>query len=298
MSKVQPDQMPDYPEQALQRFNPFEAELKQAAADYSNLTISGAEDASGYDAVRNAIARFTGLRTGIEKTRTEIKAPALLFGRRVDAEAKRLTDLIAGAESKLRKEKARIDEIREDERRAAERAEMERYKQRTDQLFAVGFVYDGSDYIAGNIAVWADGLLKLTDEQFVELLENGRKEIEIEKASKQAYAEQLVREAEQAYARKSEQAAKEAATARQTVQDQRSPETTQPPIEVKAGAPGLTEVEPDAFFRPVAIVSAPEHPNPYITGFHTAINAVLQILDTPEKFTRAELRAKIQHLKP
>lgn len=285
------DQTPDYPTQALQRFNPFEAELTQAAADYANLTISGPEDASGYDAVRNAIARFTGLRTGIEKTRTEIKAPALLFGRRVDAEAKRLTDLISGAEAALRKEKARIDEIRENARLAAERAEMERYKQRTDQLFEVGFVYDGSDYIAGNIAVWADGLLKLTDEQFDELLENGRKEIEIEKARKQALAEQLVREAEQAE--------KEAAKALQMAQEQRGPETTQPPIEVKAGDTEPTEVEPGAFFRPVAIVMSPsEKENIFSSGFNAAINRILGILDRPEKFTRAELREKIQKLKP
>jgi hypothetical protein len=282
MSKISPDQTPDYPTQALQRFNPFEAELKQAAADYASLAIAGIDDSSGYDAVRNAIARFTGLRTGIEKTRVEIKAPALEFGRKVDKEAKRLTDLISGAESALRKEKARIDEIREDERRAAERAEMERYKLRTDQLFEAGFVYDGADYIAGNIAIWADGLLKLTDEQFAECLETGRNEAAIEKARQQKAAEQLVKDAQ----------------ARQLADNQREAESAQQDAETEQRTPRLTGGEPYPVFEPVAIVSAPENVDRFAAGFSLAVVQILKILESPEKFTRAELRAKIQSLKP
>lgn len=273
----QPETVTDYPSQALQRFNPLEAELKQAAADYAGLTIAGPDDLQGYEVVQKAIARLVGLRTGIEKARVEIKAPALEFGRKVDKEAKRLTDFVLTAELDLKKEKARIDEIHADEERAKQRAEMELFQRRADKLFEVGFLFDGTDYIAGSLHILAAGLVGLTEKKFEECLVIGAKEIADEKARK----------------------IKESSGVQ--IQTNVLPDLPEESIDEGSGT-----VTPVVFADGPGLVYEPGNETSgeldlaaiFAAGFEDCQKKVLKILESPDKFTRDKLRELITSLKP
>ena len=82
-----------------------------------------ASDNAGYHAVRLAIADVRKVRVDVEKARKDLKADALEYGRKVDAEAKRVTALLLEIEEPLKAEKARIDDAKETARREKEEAE-------------------------------------------------------------------------------------------------------------------------------------------------------------------------------
>lgn len=83
------------------------AELKQ---ELSGLTE--------YNAVSKGIAKVRTLRTRIEATRKQLKADSLAWGRKVDAEAKRITEQLEAIEEPLKLLKAAIDEAKEREKAA------------------------------------------------------------------------------------------------------------------------------------------------------------------------------------
>jgi chromosome segregation ATPase len=90
---------------------------------YGGLTIKSQSD---YEMVRLAIADVRSIRTGVEKSRKELKADALEYGRKVDAEAKRVTALLEAIELPLLTEKSRVDRERAAERDRKEAEARER----------------------------------------------------------------------------------------------------------------------------------------------------------------------------
>src|SRR3990167_6370808 len=95
-----------------------------ATAKAVAITLS-ADTPKGYEEVRLALADLRGYRVSIEKRRVELKADALDYGRRVDAEAKRLTGLIVEIEEPLSQKKHDVDY-----EKSRLRAEAEAEKQR------------------------------------------------------------------------------------------------------------------------------------------------------------------------
>lgn len=63
----------------------------------------------GYEMVRQGIATVRDLRTGVEKTRKKLKEDSLEWGRKVDAEAKRLTAMLLEIETPLVSRKEAVD---------------------------------------------------------------------------------------------------------------------------------------------------------------------------------------------
>ncbi len=84
------------------------------------LTGLTADTHNGYQQVKAGIAEVTTLRTGVERDRKELKKSALDWGRKVDSEAKRVTNLILEIERPLRLEKARIDSEADRKRKEVE----------------------------------------------------------------------------------------------------------------------------------------------------------------------------------
>lgn len=74
------------------------------------LTGLSADTQPGYQIVKAGISEVRGYRTGVEKSRKELKKSALDWGRKVDAEAKRVTALLEEIEAPLKAEKDRIDD--------------------------------------------------------------------------------------------------------------------------------------------------------------------------------------------
>lgn len=111
--------MPPDTQMELTRFSPTDAAIAELAKAYLPLTISGVDDAAGYEAVHQARMDVKGKRVEIEKTRKELKADAIAFGRKVDDAAKRLTTLLRPIESHLLQEEKAIDDEKDRIKNAA-----------------------------------------------------------------------------------------------------------------------------------------------------------------------------------
>lgn len=120
-----------------QKANIIQFEAATAVIEY-NITEAGlaelrkkctglkAFDKAGYKAITQALSEIRGLRTDIEKCRVEYKSDALEYGRRIDAEAKRVTALILEIENPLKTEKDNYDAEQARIKTEAERIEQER----------------------------------------------------------------------------------------------------------------------------------------------------------------------------
>lgn len=100
------------------------AELRERLG---GLKIVTAED---YKTVAGAIAEVRTLRVGVDKKRKELKADAMAWGKKVDVEAKRITEQLVEIEGPLKLERTRVDDEKE-----AEKALLAQQKQdRIDEL--------------------------------------------------------------------------------------------------------------------------------------------------------------------
>jgi hypothetical protein len=108
-------------ETQLQRFSPADAAIAAMSEEYAGLEIKGLDDHEGFELVRAARLRVRKHRTEVEKTRKELKADALAYGRAVDGEAKRITTLLLQVETPLAAQESTIKEARE--RQEQERVE-------------------------------------------------------------------------------------------------------------------------------------------------------------------------------
>lgn len=104
----------------LVQYSKTEAALAELRGKYQGATFD-LTTTKGDKEARAARLELTTLRTSLEKRRKEFKAPALEFGKKIDAEAARITSEIEALEQPI------DAQIRADEnRRAAEKAERER----------------------------------------------------------------------------------------------------------------------------------------------------------------------------
>lgn len=105
---------------------------------YQELTIAGVEDKEGLKRVHAARIEVRDVRVNLEKSRKELKASALEFGRRVDAEAKRIRLMLEPIEQHLidqeeaiLSEKKRLYEIEQQKKLA-------KLNDRLDKLGSIG----------------------------------------------------------------------------------------------------------------------------------------------------------------
>lgn len=103
----------------LAKFSLQDAAIATMAQQYGTLTINGVEDTEGFKAVHAARMVVKDHRVKVEKVRKELKADALEWGRKVDAEAKRITLLLEPIEGHLTKQEDVYEEAKEAIRNAA-----------------------------------------------------------------------------------------------------------------------------------------------------------------------------------
>lgn len=126
----------------LAEFRKQDAAIAKLAEQYLPLKINGLEDRDGFKAVHEARMIVKNTRVSVEKKRVELKADALAYGRAVDTEAKRLTELLEPIESHLSAEEDAVVQERERIRRAAEERRRAMIQDRVDKLAACGVVAD------------------------------------------------------------------------------------------------------------------------------------------------------------
>lgn len=110
----------------LIKFHVADAAIAELSAKYAPLKVNGVHDQAGLAAVHEARMTVKGLRVDVEKTRVALKADALEYGRKVDAEAKRLIGLLTPIESRLEEEETAVarekERMKEEERRKKQAA--------------------------------------------------------------------------------------------------------------------------------------------------------------------------------
>jgi chromosome segregation ATPase len=104
---------------SLERFNVTDAAIAAMREKYMPLTIAGLDDACGLQAVHAARMVVKSHRVQVEKVRKDLKADALEYGRKVDAEAKRITAMLEPIETHLANAEGRIEAEKETIRNAA-----------------------------------------------------------------------------------------------------------------------------------------------------------------------------------
>jgi hypothetical protein len=126
----------------ITKFNLPDAAIAQMADEYLPLKIAGVTDAAGFKAVHEARMIVKSKRVEVEKVRKELKADALEYGRKVDAEAKRIASMLEPIESHLTAEEdayqAEKDRIKNEARlkaeaEAREKAEAEAARLKAEQ---------------------------------------------------------------------------------------------------------------------------------------------------------------------
>src|SRR6201989_3089420 len=117
-------------------FDLTDAGIKVLQEKYTGLVVSR-EDTKAEKHLREAIADIRVHRTAVEKRRKELKAGALEYGRKVDAEAARITVALESIEQPLKLIKDEIDSERarlKAEEEAKEEARISKIKSRLERI--------------------------------------------------------------------------------------------------------------------------------------------------------------------
>ena len=111
--------------------------IKALKSQYLPLVVKGEDDKAGFEACDKARKHVKTLRCEVESRRKELKADALEYGRRVDSEAKRLTDLLTPIENHLEHQVAIVAEAKKRREEAERKAKEDRFHARLTALSAV-----------------------------------------------------------------------------------------------------------------------------------------------------------------
>jgi hypothetical protein len=174
--------------------------IKELNERYANLTVSDLNDRPAYIAAKDGAKLVKGLRTGVETKRKELKEFPLKYGRAVDAEAKRITELLTPIESHL---KAQVDKYEKAEEEA-KKADMAR---KHTLLLDNGWQFTGQFYVCGPISMTPTQAMELSDERLEKALDHGLAELQRQAAEKQRREEEAKRQAEEAERLRKEQEA-------------------------------------------------------------------------------------------
>lgn len=278
---------------AVQAYELPDEQIRVMREFCEKIAIAGPEDKANYKLATQAYSKVKKTRTAIEAKRKELKEPALEFGRAVDAEAKRLTALIEPVESAL---KAKIDVID----REKERQEQERRNHLHNEMITAGYKFQSGVYVVGNMLHSQQQVWDATQAQIVDMIQNGLAEVRRIEAE-QAELDRLRKLAEEAEARKVVEAIKEPNIPNYVeYPNEGTPHTSMAPNDPFANIPSVLPPQKQEPIAPASTSTTPiEDFRPgYIEGFNAAKVRIIEILESPEKLTRAQWIDKIGRMKP
>ena len=105
---------------------------------YMALKVSGLDDEEGFSAVHDGRMVVKGKRIEVEKKRKEYKAESLAYGRKIDAEAKRIFSLLKPIEDHLQSQENIITKEKKRIKAQEEAKEKLKIETRASELFALG----------------------------------------------------------------------------------------------------------------------------------------------------------------
>jgi len=267
---------PDAIPAAIAQYSIKEAVL-ESIKQYKSFKIS---DKPSYDKAVKLANNAKKLRSGIESKRKELVAPALEFQRAINDEAKRLTAIIQPTEKHLNSEIKRIDD-----EEAARKLLL--HKKRSDELREAGFMFDGRFWMAGLFSLEASKISELNEEDYGNILDDGKKYVEGERKRKEAEEQRQREEAERIRAdrekldrEKAEMAEKLAELEKLKSQQEQQPKSidnafdNHPPLNDDLQRIGNGERVPDPFFTPSSNEEHPQRMNPFTGARFNPTNGI------------------------
>jgi hypothetical protein len=223
-----------------------EERIAEAATFVNNLTIAGIDDKENYKLAKNVLAGVKKWRTSIEAKRKKLKAVALEYGRKVDGEAKRLTELVSKVEADLTWKVDAIDKAIEEARKAEQ---LRRHKLLTEAAWQ----FTGAWYVCGVHSIDASTMPTASEEQLTEWLTIGQAELT------RLEAERI---------RKEEEAKAAAEAARKAAEDAKrlEAENAQKDAELAEMRRKLAEMEAANKPQPTAPAPTPSAPAPNVSA--------------------------------
>ena len=129
-------------EHAISEIAKTDAAIEQIREEYLQLVVAGPQDQAGFKSAETALKKVVRIRTSVEKTRKELKADSVRYGKAVDSEAKRVREAIEPIEEHL---KTQCDVVRLEEARqkvAAENARRDEVNGWVAELSELGWPVD------------------------------------------------------------------------------------------------------------------------------------------------------------
>lgn len=161
---------PDMIAQAIAKYGTPDETIAKIQTEYMPLSVKE----NGIETVSGARKEVKRLRISIENKRKELKADALAFGKAVDGEAKRLTDLIVPVEQHLQEEEDVYEAGKAMEKRIKLEAQQRKTQERVNTLTAAGV--KNIDLIA--VQSLTDAAFELLVSEQIKLAEEARIEAE------------------------------------------------------------------------------------------------------------------------
>ena len=121
-------------------YNITDAAIAKMENLYMDLTVDGIDDKEGFESVRSGRMVVKGKRIEVEKKWKSYKVDSLAWGRKVDAEAKRIFTLLKPIEDHLVSQEEIITKEKERKKVENERIEQIMIKGRVESLFEVDVV--------------------------------------------------------------------------------------------------------------------------------------------------------------
>jgi len=287
------------PEEISKAYELPDAKIAEIRDFCNKVNIAGVEDKANYKTATQALSKVKKFRTGIEAKRKELKEPFLEAGKAIDAEAKRLTALLAPIEESLSSKIKVIDTENA-------RIEAERRAWVDEQMRVAGYTKAHGVFTAGKLILSAEMVY-------------AAKEDELERHIKAGLASRAAMEAEQAELKRLREMA-----AMQN--EQKTNPFDIPTLQPKAPGAYLQNVPVDVNASPASdstkfhhpheqqIIDTPEtvanrstfapggmsvdYRSGYVAGGTSMKLRILEILNSSEKLTRAQWIDKIERLIP
>ena len=276
--------------------------IEQLRAAYMDQKFTDLKDLKGFEFMVDGSKKLKKLRTSVEKKRKEFTEPALAFQKEVKKYAdETLIAPIKEIEDHLNHqiEMFKDAELQEREKKFAERVEM---------LSTNGYHFAGEHFVCGVMSIHQNELVAIDDESFQQYIEAGKREVERKQAEEkriqaereetQRLREELAKEREELRKMREELAKeREEITAQKTALDEtyseieKTPEIEEKQPEQVLKAASEPEPQPTVEEKPAFVDDEPSKvQSEYENGFDLFRSRLIELLDSPDKFTRQTLK--------
>lgn len=129
-------------------FDITDAAISELKTRYISLSIKDIEDKEGYANVRAARIDMKGYRVSVDKRRKELNEEALKHQRRINAEAKKITDQLTPIEDYLAKQEQEYNDKIEQIKREKEALIAAKRQERINKMLSIGFSFNGVSFVS------------------------------------------------------------------------------------------------------------------------------------------------------